>query len=55
VVEVVVADQAAERLAAELAILLLANSTSVEDYGSYDTSTIEKEVSVTARATFYVR
>lgn len=31
------------------------NSTSVEDYGSYDTSTIEKEVSVTARATFVVR
>ncbi|HEV7449176.1 MAG TPA: SIMPL domain-containing protein [Candidatus Paceibacterota bacterium] len=31
------------------------NSTSVEDYGSYDTSTIDKEVSVTARATFVVR
>ncbi|MDB5225505.1 MAG: hypothetical protein JWL87_457 [Candidatus Adlerbacteria bacterium] len=31
------------------------NSTNVEDYGSYDTSTIEKEVSVTARATFLVR
>lgn len=31
------------------------NSTNVEDYGSYDTSTIEKEVSVTARATFVVR
>jgi uncharacterized protein len=31
------------------------NSTNVEDYGSYDTSTIEKEVSVTARATFIVR
>lgn len=35
--------------------VLAPNSTSVEDYGSYDTSTIEKEVSVTARATFYVR
>lgn len=31
------------------------NSTNVEDYGSYDTSTIDKEVSVTARATFVVR
>jgi hypothetical protein len=31
------------------------NSTNVEDYGSYDTSTIEKEVSVTVRATFYVK
>jgi hypothetical protein len=31
------------------------NSTNVEDYGSYDTSTIDKEVSVTARATFTVR
>lgn len=31
------------------------NSTNVEDYGSYDTSTIQKEVSVTARATFVVR
>lgn len=31
------------------------NSTNVEDYGSYDTSSIEKEVSVTARASFSVR
>lgn len=31
------------------------NSTNVEDYGSYDTSTIDKEVSVTARATFIVK
>lgn len=31
------------------------NSTNIEDYGSYDTSTIQKEVSVTARATFVVR
>lgn len=31
------------------------NSTNVEDYGSYDTSSIEKEVSVTARASFEVR
>ena len=31
------------------------NSTSVEDYGQYDTSTIDKEVSVTAHATFFVR
>lgn len=31
------------------------NSINVEDYGSYDTSSIEKEVSVTARATFVVR
>jgi hypothetical protein len=31
------------------------NSTNVEDYGSYDTSTIDKEVSVTARAAFVVR
>jgi uncharacterized protein len=30
-------------------------STNVEDYGSYDTSTIKKEVSVTARATFIVK
>lgn len=34
--------------------VLAPNSTNVEDYGSYDTSTIEKEVSVTARATFVV-
>lgn len=31
------------------------NSTNVDDYGSYDTSTIKKEVSVTARATFLVK
>ncbi len=31
------------------------DSTNVEDYGSYDTTTIQKEVSVTARATFVVR
>lgn len=31
------------------------NSTNVDDYGSYDTSIIQKEVSVTARATFSVR
>ena len=31
------------------------NSISADDYGSYDTSTIDKEVSVTARATFGVR
>lgn len=35
--------------------VLAPNSTNVEDYGSYDTSTIEKEVSVTARASFSVR
>ncbi len=35
--------------------VLAPNSTSVEDYGSYDTSTIQKEVSVTARANFNVR
>lgn len=35
--------------------VLAPNSTSIEDYGSYDTSTVEKEVSVTARATFFVR
>lgn len=35
--------------------VLAPNSTNVEDYGSYDTSTIQKEVSVTARATFVVR
>ncbi len=34
--------------------VLAPNSTNVDDYGSYDTSTIEKEVSVTARATFLV-
>lgn len=35
--------------------VLAPNSTNVEDYGSYDTSTIDKEVSVTARATFQVK
>jgi hypothetical protein len=35
--------------------VLAPSSTNVEDYGSYDTSTIEKEVMVTARATFYVK
>lgn len=35
--------------------VLAPNSTNVEDYGSYDTSTIQKEVSVTARASFAVR
>lgn len=35
--------------------VLSPNSTSVEDYGQYDTSTIDKEVSVTARATFFVK
>ena len=31
------------------------NSTNVDDYGSYDTSTIQKQVMVTARASFYVK
>lgn len=31
------------------------NSIEISDYGSYDTSTIEKQVMVTARALFYVR
>lgn len=31
------------------------NSTNVDDYGSYDTSTIQKQVMVTARAIFYVK
>jgi hypothetical protein len=35
--------------------VLAPNSTGVEDYGQYDTSTIEKEVSVTARTTFFVK
>ncbi|MDB5224409.1 MAG: hypothetical protein JWO43_31 [Candidatus Adlerbacteria bacterium] len=35
--------------------VLAPNSTNVEDYGSYDTSSIQKEVMVTARATFLVR
>jgi hypothetical protein len=35
--------------------VLAPNSTNIDDYGSYDTSTIQKEVSVTARATFLVK
>lgn len=35
--------------------VLAPNSTNIEDYGSYDTSTIQKEVMVTARATFLVK
>lgn len=35
--------------------VLAPNSTDVEDYGSYDTSTIQKQVMVTAHASFYVR
>jgi hypothetical protein len=35
--------------------VLAPNSTNVEDYGEYDTSTVQKEVMVTAHATFYVR
>lgn len=35
--------------------VLAPNSIEVSDYGSYDTSTIEKEVMVTSRATFFVR
>ncbi len=31
------------------------NSTSADDYGSYDTSTIKKQVTVTTRANFYVK
>lgn len=31
------------------------NSIDVSDYGSYDTSTIDKQVMITTRATFYVR
>ena len=31
------------------------NSTNVEDYGSYDTSTIQKQVMVSARVTFYTK
>jgi hypothetical protein len=31
------------------------NSVEVSDYGSYDTSSLQKEVMVTARATFFVR
>ncbi|HEV8677392.1 MAG TPA: SIMPL domain-containing protein [Candidatus Paceibacterota bacterium] len=35
--------------------VLAPNSTDVEGYGEYDTSTIKKVVMVTAHATFYVR
>jgi hypothetical protein len=35
--------------------VLSPSSTSVEDYGAYDTSSIEKEVMVTVRASFQVR
>jgi hypothetical protein len=35
--------------------VLSPNSTNVEDYGQYDTSTIQKQVMVTVRASFYVR
>jgi len=34
--------------------VLAPNSTNVEDYGEYDTSTVQKTVMVTAHATFYV-
>ncbi|MBI5155825.1 SIMPL domain-containing protein [Candidatus Peregrinibacteria bacterium] len=35
--------------------VLAPNSTAVDDYGSYDTSSIEKEVMVTVRASFQLR
>jgi hypothetical protein len=35
--------------------VLAPNSIEVTDYGSYDTQSIEKDVMVTARATFFVR
>ncbi len=35
--------------------VLSPNSVEVSDYGSYDTSTIEKDVMVTVRASFIVR
>ncbi|MBY0472923.1 SIMPL domain-containing protein [Patescibacteria group bacterium] len=35
--------------------VLAPNSTNVEDYGQYDTSTIQKQIMVTVRASFYVR
>jgi len=35
--------------------VLSPNSTKVDDYGSYDTATIQKHVRVTAHATVYVR
>lgn len=34
--------------------VLAPNSTDVADYGSYDTSTIEKKISVTIHATFFI-
>jgi hypothetical protein len=35
--------------------VLAAGSVDISDYGNYDTSTIDKKVMVTARATFYLR
>lgn len=35
--------------------VLAPNSNNVEDYGQYDTSTIDKNVMITVRASFYVR
>lgn len=35
--------------------VMQSNSIDVSDYGSYDTSTIDKQVMITTRATFYVR
>lgn len=35
--------------------VLSPNSIEISDYGSYDTSTVEKDVSVTVRATFFVK
>ena len=35
--------------------VLAPNSTNVEDYGQYDTSSIDKQVTVTVRANFYVQ
>ncbi len=35
--------------------VLAPNSTNIEDYGSYDTSTIQKQVMITARATFTLK
>ncbi|HUQ30174.1 MAG TPA: SIMPL domain-containing protein [Candidatus Paceibacterota bacterium] len=35
--------------------VLAGNSTEVSDYGAYDTSTIDKTVMVTVRATFFVK
>jgi hypothetical protein len=35
--------------------VLAPNSTDTSDYGTYDTSTINKDISVTVRATFVVR